>query len=42
VGSESLEVFGSHGSMALRDVVSGHSGDGLMVGLGGLRGLFQP
>jgi len=24
------------------DVVSGHGGDGLMVGLGDLRGLFQP
>jgi len=29
-------------NVALRDMVSGHGGDGLMVGLGDLRGLFQP
>jgi len=29
-------------NVALRDVVSGHGGDGLMAGLGDLRGLFQP
>ena len=29
-------------SVALRDVVSGHGGDGLTVGCGDLRGLFQP
>ena len=28
--------------VALRDVVCGHGGDGLMVGLGGLRGFVQP
>jgi len=28
--------------VALRDVVSGHGGDGLIVGLGDLRGLSQP
>ena len=28
--------------VALRDVVSGHGGDGLVVGLDGLSGLFQP
>ena len=28
--------------VALRDVVSGHGGDGLAVGLGDLSGLFQP
>ena len=28
--------------VALRDMVSGHGGDGLMVGLDDLRGLFQP
>jgi len=28
--------------VALRDVVSGHGGDGLMVELDGLSGLFQP
>jgi len=39
--SLSLEVFEKHVNVALRDVVSGHSGDGLTVGLGDLRGLFQ-
>ena len=28
--------------VALRYVVSGHGGDELVVGLGDLRGLFQP
>jgi len=28
--------------VALRDMVSGHDGDGLMVGLDDLSGLFQP
>ena len=28
--------------VALRDTVSGHDGDGLMVGLDDLSGLFQP
>jgi len=28
--------------VAQRDVVSGHGGDGLAVGLVDLRGLFQP
>ena len=37
VGSPSLEVFQDHGDVALKDMVSG-----LMVGLGDLRGLFQP
>jgi len=27
--------------VALRDMVSGHGGDGLMVGLGDFSGLFQ-
>jgi len=36
VGSPSLEVFKNHG-----DVDSRHGGDGLMVGRGDLRGLFQ-
>ena len=30
-----------HGDVAVRDVVSGHGGDGLMVGLDDLGGLFQ-
>mgnify|MGYP001864492600 CR=1 FL=1 len=38
----SLEVFRSCGDVALRDVVSGHGGGGLLVGLGDLGGLFQP
>jgi len=41
VQSLSLEVFQSHVDVALRDVVSGHSEDRLMVGLNGLKGLFQ-
>jgi len=39
---EFLEAFKKCGDVALRDVVSGHGGDGLMVGLHDLRGLFQP
>ncbi len=42
VGSPSLEVFKFCGDVALRDVVSGHGGDGLMVGLDNLSDLFQP
>ena len=42
VESPSLEAFKKHGDVALRDMVSGHGGDGLVVGLDGLRGLFQP
>ena len=43
-GMESLimEVFKKHVDIALRDVVGGHGGDGLTVGLGDLSGLFQP
>jgi len=33
-----MEVVKNHGDVALRDVVSGHGGDGL----DDLRGLFQP
>ena len=40
--SLSMEVFKSCVDVALRDMVSGHGGDGLMVGLGDLSGLFQP
>ena len=32
VGSPSLEVFKNRGDVALRDVVSGHGGDGSVVG----------
>lgn len=40
VESPSLDVFKSHGDVALMDVVSGHGGDGLVVGLGHLSSLF--
>ena len=42
VESPSLEVFQNCVDMALRDMVSGHGGDGLEVGLGDLRDLIQP
>ena len=41
-GIPSLEVFKNHVDVALRDVVSGHGGGGLAVGLDDLRVLFQP
>ncbi len=41
-GSPSLEAFKERVDVVLRDLVSGHSGDGLTVGLGDLRGLLQP
>ena len=41
-GSPSLEVFKSRVDVALKDMGSGHGGDRLVVGLDGLRGLFQP
>ena len=42
MGSSEMEVFKNRGDVALRVVVSGHGGGGLMVGLDDLRGLFQP
>ena len=42
VQSPSLEVFQNCVDMTVRDVVSGHGDDGLMVGLGAPGGLFQP
>ena len=42
VQSLPLEVFKNHVSVALRDMVGGHSSGGLMVGLSDLRDLFQP
>ena len=42
VESLSQEMFGNHGDVALRDVVCGHGGGGLEVGLDDLRVLFQP
>ena len=37
----SLEVFKKPVGVALRDMVSGHGGDGLTVGLDSLRSLFH-
>ena len=42
VESASLEVFLNCVDVALRDMDSGHGGDGLMVGLDDLSGVFQP
>jgi len=40
VGSLSLEVFKKHVDVALRDIISEHGGDGLMIGLDDL-GVFS-
>ena len=37
-----MEVFKNSGDVAPRNIVSGHGGDGLMVDLDDLHGLFQP
>ena len=42
VESASLEVFKKCVDVALRYMVSGHGGDGLVVGPHGLSGLLQP
>ena len=42
VESPSLEVFKNCADVALRDVVSGHGGAGLMVARDYLSNLFQP
>jgi len=42
VKSLTLEVFQKCGDVALRDMISRHNCDRLMVGLVDLRGLFQP
>jgi len=42
VKSPSLEEFKNRVDVALRDVVSEHGGDGLMVALDDVSGLFQP
>lgn len=39
---EVLEVFKKKVVVAWRNVVSGHGGVGLMIGLDALRGRFQP
>jgi len=41
VESQFLKVFKKCGDVALRDMVSGQGGEGLMVGLDDLRDLFQ-
>ena len=38
----SLVAFKNHVDVALRDVVSGHGGGRLLVGLDDFSGLFQP
>ena len=42
VESPPLQVFKKRVDVAPRDMVSGHGGDGLVVRLGELSGLFQP
>ena len=42
VESPSLEVLKNRVDVALRDVVGGRGGDGLLVGHGDPKGLFQP
>ena len=42
VESPSLEMFKKHRDVTLKDVVNGHCGDGMMVGLEDFRSLFQP
>jgi len=42
VESPSLEGFRKRADVTLRDMVGGYGGDGLIIGLGYLRGLFQP
>ena len=42
MGLRSLRVFRSHVDVALKDMVSGHGGDELMVVLDDLRDIFQP
>ena len=42
VESLSPEMFKNWGDVALRDVVSGHGGDGLMDGHDDLKSFFQP
>jgi len=42
VESPSLELLQSHVDVALRAMGSGYGGNGLLVRLDGLRGLFQP
>lgn len=42
VESPSLKALKNRVDVARRDMVSGHGGYGLMIGLDGLSGLFQP
>ena len=40
--SPPLELIKNCGDVTLRDMVSGHGGDGLIIGLNDLSSLFQP
>jgi len=42
VEPQSLELFKKSVDVALRNTVSGHGGDGLMIGLDDLRSFFHP
>ena len=42
VESLSLEMLQNRVAVALRDMGSGHGGDGSVIGLNDLRGFFQP
>jgi len=39
--SPCLEVFKTHGDVALDDIINGHGEDGVEVGLGDLSGVLQ-
>jgi len=41
ISEVSSNLNGSDSMILFREMVSGHGGDGLMVALGDLRGLFQ-
>jgi len=42
IEAPSLGIFRKHRDVAVMDVVSEHGGEGFMVGLDGLGGLFHP
>jgi len=42
VESLTLKAFKNRGHVALRDVFTGHGGNGLMTGIGDPSGLFLP
>ena len=41
VESPSLEVFKNNADVALRDMINGHGGEGLTVGLDDVSGLYR-